>query len=153
MYPTDSIMYFSGIVYSIVLIIFVPLYNIANSEMMEGYEWVSRLVTDKDGEKSRPRLVIFRLICFSVFSILALITEDVTVVFNLVGGIAIPYISFYLPMFLNFMYDRAYKRNRNCFVRFHDFLMIIAGFVMQGLIIQYTVSVQLIQGQDHDIDF
>jgi amino acid permease len=146
-------MYLSGVAYCTVLIIFVPLHNIANSEMLEGYQWVSKLILDKDGEKSRPKLVLFRLMCFAVFSILALITEDVTVVFNLVGGLAVPYLSFYLPFFLNFMYDKIKKRKRNIFSKLNDILLILAGFFIQGLILHYVISVQLIKGDDHDIEF
>lgn len=97
-YDIRSYMYLCGIAYSAVLIIFVPLYNIANSDMLETFDWIKKRIQDKDGDKDRTRLIIFRWIIMGCFSILALLTEDVTIVFNFAGGLAIPFISFHLPV-------------------------------------------------------
>lgn len=91
-------MYTSGIVFCAVLVIFVPLYNIANTEYLERFPKIKHLIEDQDGEKNRTRVVIFRWITMGFFSGLALLTEDVTVVLNLVGGLVIPLVSFYLPV-------------------------------------------------------
>jgi hypothetical protein len=98
-YPTDSLMYFSGILFCAVLVIFVPLYNISNTEMLEQISWIKKIfVVEKDGENYRTKLVIFRWIALGVFSGLAMLTEDVTIVLNLVGGLIIPLVSFYIPV-------------------------------------------------------
>jgi hypothetical protein len=97
-YPTDSLMFLSGILFCGVLVIFVPLYNIANTELLEQISWIKKLVVDQDGENDRTKLVVFRWIGMGVFSGLAMLTEDVTVVLNLVGGLVIPLISFYIPV-------------------------------------------------------
>ena len=97
-YPTDSTMFFSGIIFCAVLVIFVPLYNIANTELLERINWIKKLIIDKDGENNRTKLVVFRWVGIGVFSGLALLTEDITVVLNLVGGLVIPLVSFYLPV-------------------------------------------------------
>ena len=91
-------MYASAILFCCVLIIFVPLYNIANTELLERFKWVSRLVSGRGGDKNRTTLVLFRWTTFLFFSLLALITDEVTVVLNLAGGVAIPLVSFYLPV-------------------------------------------------------
>lgn len=97
-YDRNSYMYASAILFCCVLIIFVPLYNIANTELLERFKWISRLVTDRGGDKNRTTLVLFRWTTFLFFSSLALITDEVTVVLNLAGGLAIPLVSFYLPV-------------------------------------------------------
>lgn len=102
-YPTDSIMYLSGITYCIVLIIFVPLYNISNTEYLERFTFIKKLLVDQDGETDRTRLVLFRWFGMGFFSALAMLTEDITVVLNLVGGLIIPAVSFYIPVDLNYL--------------------------------------------------
>jgi len=97
-YDKNSYMYACAILFCCVLIIFVPLYNIANTELLERFKCISRLVSDRSGDKNRTSLVLFRLASFIFFSSLALITDEVTVVLNLAGGLAIPLVSFYLPV-------------------------------------------------------
>lgn len=97
-YDKDSNMFLLAIVFCCVLVIFVPLYNISNTELLEKIPWISNLVADESGDKTRLTVVAFRLITFAFFSGLALLTNEVTVVLNLAGGIAIPLVSFYLPV-------------------------------------------------------
>lgn len=102
-FPVDSNMFLLAIVFCCVLIIFVPLYNISNAELLERYQVIKKFVSLEDGDYNRTNLVILRLGCFLAFSLLAFITDEVTVVLNLAGGIAIPLISFYLPVILVMM--------------------------------------------------
>lgn len=97
-YGKDSNMFLLAIVFCCVLVIFVPLYNISNTELLEKIPWISNLVADESGDKTRLTVVAFRLVAFGFFSGLALLTNEVTVVLNLAGGIAIPLVSFYLPV-------------------------------------------------------
>ena len=97
-YDKNSYMYACAILFCCVLVIFVPLYNIANTELLERFKWVSRLVNDRSGDKNRTSLVLFRWTTFLIFSSLALVTDEVTVVLNLAGGLVIPLVSFYLPV-------------------------------------------------------
>ena len=55
-------------------------------------------MSGRGGDKNRTTLVLFRWTTFLFFSLLALITDEVTVVLNLAGGLAIPLVSFYLPV-------------------------------------------------------
>src|SRR3990167_2045744 len=97
-YDKDSKMFLLAIVFCCVLVIFVPLYNISNTELLEKIQWISNLVNDESGDKTRLTVVCFRVTTFAVFSGLALLTNEVTVVLNLAGGLAIPLVSFYLPV-------------------------------------------------------
>lgn len=97
-YPKDSNMFLLAIVFSCVLIIFVPLYNIANTELLERIGWINKLVSDGAGDKSRLAIVVFRTLSFLFFSAIAMSTDEITVVLNLAGGLVIPFISFYLPV-------------------------------------------------------
>ena len=101
-YSKDSYMFFCGIIFSAVLVIFVPLYNIANTELLERINWIEKLIKEKDGDKNRTKLIFFRWITFGFFSGLAMMTEDVTVVLNFMGGLVIPFVSFYLPVPFNY---------------------------------------------------
>lgn len=97
-YPKDSRMFLCAIVFCCVLVIFVPLYNIANTELLEHIGWISNLVSDGAGDKSRSALVVFRILSILFFSALAMTTDEVTVILNLAGGLVIPVISFYIPV-------------------------------------------------------
>lgn len=93
-------MYNSAIIFCCVLLIFVPLYNISNTELMERIGCVRELVTIKgtDGDKKRSVTVIFRWVMFLAFSLIALVTDEITAILNLAGGVAIPVVSFYIPV-------------------------------------------------------
>lgn len=54
---------------------------------------------------------------------------------------------------LNFMYAKVYKKRRNCFIVLHDILLILIAILIQVIILHYTIVHQLINGEDHDIDF
>lgn len=153
-------MYLSALFFCAVLVIFVPLYNIANTELLEKFKVIKRLLVDEAGEKNRTSLLIFRWITFGVFSALALITDEITVVLNLAGGIAIPIVSFYIPVdsqmtqyLLNFLYAKAYKKKMGLFWMIHDGLLLILAFIIQVVVLYYTIKVQFLGGQDDDIDF
>lgn len=152
-YSKESNMYLCAILFCCVLVIFVPLYNISNTELLERIGWIKNLVSDAAGDKSRMALVVFRWCCFLFFSLLALITEEVTVVLNLTGGLVIPIVSFYLPFTMNFILEKAYKRPRHWFMRAHDAVLLILGVIIQVIIMQYSIVNQLMKGEDPDIDF
>lgn len=97
-YSQDSKMFLCAIVFCCVLVIFVPLYNIANTELLERIGWIGKLVGDGTGDKNRTAVVIFRIISFLFFSAIAMLTDEVTIVLNLAGGLVIPIISFYIPV-------------------------------------------------------
>ena len=97
-YSQDSRMFLCAIVFCCVLVIFVPLYNIANTELLERIGWIGKLVGDGTGDKNRTAVVIFRIISFLFFSAIAMSTDEITIVLNLAGGLVIPIISFYIPV-------------------------------------------------------
>lgn len=94
-------MFLSGIVFCCVLVIFVPLYNISNTDLLEQIPSVHRIISAKDGQKSRSVMVLFRLFTFAVCCGLAMTTDKVELVLNLAGGIAIPFVSFHMPVAIN----------------------------------------------------
>lgn len=80
------------------LLFFVPLYNISNSEFFEVFPFVSRFIHNKDGSVNRMRLLIYRWILLGITASFALLTDEIEIVLNLAGSVAIPIISFYLPV-------------------------------------------------------
>lgn len=87
-----------GIMFCIVVLIFVPLYNVANSEFLESIQFVSKWVNNKNGNKNRGRLLVYRWALFVASCAMALITDKVEIVLNLAGCLVIPIVSFWLPV-------------------------------------------------------
>lgn len=87
-----------GLVFCFVLLIFIPLYNISNSEFLESFGFISKLINEKNGEKNRFRLLIYRWLVFIITCSFALITDKIEIILNLGGVLAIPLVSFYLPV-------------------------------------------------------
>jgi hypothetical protein len=78
--------------------LFVPLYNLANSEFLEIFNFISKFIYNKNGSMNRTKLLTYRWTLLLITSFFALLTDEVEVVLNLAGSIAIPIISFYLPV-------------------------------------------------------
>lgn len=87
-----------GLLFSLVLLLFIPLYNIANSEFLESYSFISKFVNDKTGEKNRGRLLLYRWALFILTCSIALVTDKIEIVLNIGGCVAIPLVSFYMPV-------------------------------------------------------
>lgn len=87
-----------GLIFSFSLMLFVPLYNLANSEFLEVFNFVSKFIYNKNGSMNRAKLLAYRWTLLLLTSATALLTDEVEVVLNLAGSIAIPIISFYLPV-------------------------------------------------------
>lgn len=102
-YPSDTrpYMFICVVVVLILLALFVPLYNIANCELIEEYPCAKAFIRDSKNKVRKSRLYIFRTVAIVVSCVLSFITDEVAVVLNLGGALIIPIISFYLPMFLS----------------------------------------------------
>lgn len=78
--------------------LFVPLYNISNSEFLEVFPRISKFIHNKNRSVNRGKLLVYRWILLFITASFALLTDDIEVVLNLAGSVAIPIISFYLPV-------------------------------------------------------
>jgi hypothetical protein len=76
----------------------VPLYNISNSEFLEIFNFVSKFIYNKNGSMNKGKLLSYRWLLLLITSFFALLTDEIEVVLNLAGSVAIPIISFYLPV-------------------------------------------------------
>lgn len=142
----NALIYYVGCSIFVLLTFFVPLYNIANSELLEEFSIVKNMITDnKKKDKNRWRLFILRAILLIVSIAPGLLTEEVAVVLNLAGGVAIPIISFYLPIILNFMSEKAYGLKRFILWDLHDVIIFILSIGMQVMTLKYSIENHLLK--------
>jgi len=153
MYYNESSPVFNlfGVVFVLVLLIFIPLYNISNTEYLENYRFFSLMLHYKNGEINRRRLLIFRWAVFLLTTSLALLTDKVEVVLNLVGSLFIPIISYHIPvcknsfyLVFNFLQAKTSRKPRGLFIVTHDVFVVLIGLVIQGLGLFYTIKYQVI---------
>lgn len=131
----------------VLLTLFTPLYNIANSELLEEYKPIARLISKRNGQICERRLFLFRATLFMLCCSFAFLTDKVTIVLNLGGAIVIPIISFYLPVLVNFMYADVYGVKRSYLMILHDLVVVLFGVAVQALSLDYTIKNQFLGGQ------
>jgi hypothetical protein len=51
------------------------------------------------------------------------------------------------------MFEKAYSQKRSWLMKLHDILLFLAALAMQVLILHYTITVQIISGEDKEIEF
>ena len=117
-------MFICVLVVFVLLTLFVPLNNISNCELLEEYKLAKNMI-EVQGQRSNFRLFLFRAAAITISCALAYITDEVSVVVNLVGAVIIPILIFYLPMLMNTMHAKVYGIKRNNFIKLHDFVMVL----------------------------
>jgi len=95
---TQKFMQSLGIAFCLVILLFCPLYNIANSEFLASFQIVSKFINNKQGNTNRSKLLIYRWALFAFSCSFALITDKIEIILNLAGVIVIPILSFWLPV-------------------------------------------------------
>lgn len=139
-----------SIVFAVVITLFLPLYNIANCELLEEFDAVRNFVIMKEQndkgefEKSRPKLLIFRLIFFSLTIGFAFLTNKVEVVLNFSGALLVPIICFYLPVFANMGTDALLASKPSLWARAHDWTVIGVSLVSQVFSVRYSVWCEIL---------
>lgn len=141
-YPqaTRPTMFILGVIYCACLLLFVPMFNIANCELMEHSNLMKRVLEYKDGDLNRLKLVLFRWAIFTLTCAPAFLTEKIELVMGLTGAIAIPVISFYIPVALNFMHAKNSKRRRPLFWTLHDIFILLCGGAVTFLGLQHAIA-------------
>lgn len=112
-----------------------------------------RFIQNKNKSTNRSRLLIYRWLLLLITSASALLTDKIEIVLNLAGSIAIPIISFYLPVIMpkgriltekiicNFLYSRAYKKPMGWLWGIHDTLIMIVVLLVQFFGVKYSIEV------------
>lgn len=132
--------FYLGVVFCFCLVMFVPMYNISDSELLIHFDVIARNIKDQNGQISRSRLLIFRWLLFIVSCLLGFITDKIEIVMNLGGSVVIPIISFYLPVFLNALHHRNQKKKMSTALKIHDAFIFLCGIVITILGVQYSVN-------------
>lgn len=139
-----------GVVFAIVITLFLPLYNIANCELLEEFEIVKRFVKFNDpenpnsDEKSRPKLLLFRLLIFVITISFALLTDKVEVVLNFSGAIFVPLISFYMPVLANIGTWRLLGTKVSAWRYVHEYAILLLAAGMQVFSLRYSIWCQIL---------
>ena len=98
-----------GLIFCVVIAVFVPLFNIANSEFLEVFKQISGFINNKNGEKNRTRLLIYRWILFVVTTAFSFIGRGINDYLALISVLTIPIASFYIPVSLSFLiFNRSF---------------------------------------------
>lgn len=142
-----------SIAFSIVITLFLPLYNISNSELLEEFDWVldfvslhssAEVASQEDRDKSRPRLFLFRAALFIVTIAFAFLTNKVEVVLNFSGAVIIPFICFYIPIVANLMTAKYLKQKLSIWRLLHEYALLIIAAAVQGFGIYYSIWCQIL---------
>ena len=140
----NPLLYCIGCLIFLTLTLFVALFNIADSELLEEFSFIKALIKDSDGEITRTRLFVFRAALVLVCSIPSFLTDNVAIILNLGGAIVVPIIGFYLPTILNILAKRLYAEKRHALWDVHDIVVFLLGIVIQILALTYTIQYQLL---------
>ena len=132
--------FYLGVVFCFCLVMFVPMYNISDSELLIHFDVIGRNIKDKNGQINRTKLLIFRWLLFIVSCMLGFITDKIEIVMNLGGSVVIPIISFYLPVFLNAMHHKNQKKKMSTTMKIHDGFIFLCGVAITILGVQYSVN-------------
>ena len=140
-----------SIIFASILVFFLPLYNIANCELLEEFKIVENFVTVKTTlngvkvlEKSRIRLLIFRLTIFTFTIAFAFLTNKVEVVLNFSGAVLVPVICFYLPVFANFGTNKILKTPTSIYGTIHGITILLLSAVTQIFSIRQSVWCEIL---------
>lgn len=133
-------MYFLGAAFCLCLIMFVPMYNIADSELLEHYQVIGSRLKNADGEMDRSKLLLFRWTLFLLSCAPAFLTDKIELVMNLGGSLVIPVISFYIPVALNYM--DAINQGRKVGLKhiLHDSFIVLCGLAVTVLGLIYSIQ-------------
>lgn len=140
-YPENSklFLYTMGVVFCIFLLLFMPMFNITNSDLFEHVPLIRKWIYDPiSGQRNRVKLTIFRLILFSLSSLPALLTDKIELVINVCGSLAIPFISFYIPLLLRFMNEKNHGRSLSWQAKIHDLVILVFGTATMVLGLTYS---------------
>jgi amino acid permease len=132
--------FYLGVVFCFCLVMFVPMYNISDSELLIHFDSIGNRIKDKDGQINKTKLLFFRWILFILSCLLGFITDKIEIVMNLGGSIVIPIISFYLPVFLNALHHRNQRRKMSTILKVHDAFIFLCGIAITILGVQYSVN-------------
>lgn len=129
-YPHESrpVMFYCVLGLFVLLTLFVPLYNIANCEILEEFKWAKKFLVNKtSGQSSELRLFMFRVTVMVFSCSVSYITDEVAIVINLAGAIVIPVLVFYFPIILKQVHSKIYGVKRSILARIHDCLVFLIG--------------------------
>lgn len=124
---TRPIFYMIGVFYCVILLLFTPLFNIANSDILENIPAINNCLKSPDGSRSTFKLIAFRLLLFALCSLPAFVAEKIEVVMSLAGCIFVPIICFYIPVLLNLLYQKTRSKKISPLVILHDITILILG--------------------------
>jgi len=133
-------MYFIGVAFCFCLLMFIPMYNIADSELLVHFPSIGDNLKDSEGEIDRFKLLLFRWFLFILSCAPGLLTDKIELVMNLGGSIVIPVISFFLPVALNFMNSKNQGRVVGVGQILHDGFIVLCGIGVMVLGLQYSIT-------------
>lgn len=139
-----------SIVFAVVITLFLPLYNIANCELLEEFDVVKNCVTLKEPnfrgqiEKSRPKLLIFRVAFLILTIAFAFLTDKVEVVLNFSGAVLVPIICFYLPVLANMGTNKLLGCKPSYLGIAHDVTIILVSMVSQVFSVHYSLWCEIL---------
>lgn len=149
-YPQDTrpYLYAVGLIFCVCLLLFVPMFNIADSDLLEHYEFIGLRLRDETGKRNTTRIIAFRWILFIISALPAFITNKIELVMNIEGSVVIPFISFYIPVALNYMNEKNHNRKVSKWQNLHDLFIFLCG--MGFLVLGLTFSIKEILNKNAD---
>ena len=131
-YPKDlrPLFYAFGLVFCFALLLFIPLNNISNSEILQDRSFIKALLQDASGQPSAIRLILFRWLLLLLATLPALITDKVELVLGVTGSLVVPMISLLIPLAVKYMFDKCRDNKSSVAWMIHDCLVAVLGLLV-----------------------
>ena len=95
-----------GLIFCVALVLFIPLMNITNSEVLQDRSFVKAMLHDTSGQPSMVRLILLGWLLLLVSALPALVTDKIKIVLGVTGSLVAPIISLLIPLVVNHMFDK-----------------------------------------------
>lgn len=106
---------------------------------------IEDIVSQDEEDKSRPRLLIFRIFIFLATISFAFLTDKVEEVLGFSGAVIIPFICFYIPIWMNILLAKHNKRPLGRFRAVHEYTLLLIAVAVQGFGLYYTIWDKLLK--------
>lgn len=105
----------------------IPFNTISLCENLEPIAFTRKFITDENGKLHRMKLLVVRILSLVVFTLITLLSDNVTRIVDFAGSTCSPVISYIIPVLLCWKYDEVMKLKPSQFMKYHDVFVIFSG--------------------------
>lgn len=106
---------------------------------------IDDIVDSEQEDKSRPKLLVFRIFIFLATISFAFLTDKVEEVLGFSGAVIIPFICFYIPIWMNILTAKLNKKPLSWGRAVHEYSLLLISAAVQGFGLYYTIWDKLLK--------